>query len=150
MSKIDELHEKNAYFVSQYPVDKGMIIYFPANLLVSPPISAETHKYIEGDGKIIYDDTYVFNCPNYARKLVRLTDVLMKMLRRQMDTSLLKEVVESTEPEKMGEVDFQKFKILSEKIIDILYSEYNIIDAKKDGVEEGFRAIFKIFVMGGF
>lgn len=149
MTKLDNLHEKNSYYVSVTHIENGIIIYYPANLLVNPIIPAETHKYVEGDGKIIYDDNFIFECPNYTRKLIRITDMYIKMSKRHMSLELCRKDSELTCDSKFTDEESRKYNILFKKIADIIYRKYNISDAKRDGVEDGFRSIFKLFVMGG-
>lgn len=167
MDNLTELHETAVYFVRITSIDENIIeVIYPSNILIDPIIESQKVVYNTKEDmvtKTVYDntgklvDSIDIKTPEYTRRLLVLSDIIMKCNQLIINDKL---IFKYKNGDKLSQDD---------TILDLLskpndrYSEVvllNILNslmigkdsysvAEANGVLEGYNLLLTVLEMGG-
>lgn len=163
---IIDIHDKNGYCVKIFGLENkvGCSVQFPSNYLIDKPFSNLNYKYIitkNGINIYVHEDDKIVKeiehtCPDTARRVLILEDVILKCLGLKISMYLIKIKNENNETVHLKDLfkilkapkQIKKEKLLKDYMIDILNGGQEVaVEGLDDELEQN---VLKLLLTGGF
>lgn len=156
MNEIIQLHIKNKYYIDVHKQDNGCIVKTPANIFTEPQFNAETTVY-KIENNILSVNNYDYVVPNYCIRTLILVDILLKLTKLEIPLKLLLFFDGLQQKNSLLELisvpgdaeDKRKDILMFHNLSAIMLSEFDIDDARKLDIEQGYSLILQICEKGG-